>query len=141
MIPVRKHNGFTLIEIMVAVAVLAIIAAIAIPAYEGYITTARESEGSQDMAALRIAQEEFYMENNTYFQGASASALRIASGNLWEPASWDPALADAANDAALNFSYVVVPGPTGIATSYNAIATGQNDVRATTIINVTEQNN
>lgn len=139
--PVMKHNGFTLIEIMVAVAVLSIIASIAIPAYNSYISTARESEGAQDMAALRIAQEEFFMDNNTYFQGATAGALRAASGNLWEPANWNPALADAVNEANLNFSFVVVPGPTGIQTSYNAIATGQNDVKNTVVINVTEQNN
>ena len=137
-----KQAGLTLIELMIVVAILAIIASLAIPAYNGYIQTARESEGTQDLASLRIAQEEFYMDNNTYFQGATAGALRANSNNLWEPAGWDPALADAVNEAALNFTYAVVPGTTGnIATSYNATATGQNDVRAIVVFTVTEANN
>ena len=132
------QKGFTLIELMVTVAILAIIASIAIPAYNGYIRTARNTEAAQDLASLRIAQEEFFAENNTYFLGADAGAIRTASGLIWQPGNWDILLGDAANNAALDFSFAVVAGNTlDIATSYSATATGQNNVSAVVVVTVT----
>ena len=58
------NRGFTLIELMIVVAILAIISAIAIPAYTGYIKTAKLTEAQNNLAALRLAEEEFFLENN-----------------------------------------------------------------------------
>jgi prepilin-type N-terminal cleavage/methylation domain-containing protein len=45
----KRRAGFTLIEIMVAVAILAILATLAISAYEGYITEARYGAAGKDL--------------------------------------------------------------------------------------------
>ena len=66
----KAKNGFTLIEVMITVVILAILSAIAIPAYQGYISTSRRAEGHNNLAALQLAEEEFYLENNNYFDGA-----------------------------------------------------------------------
>ena len=132
-----KQKGFTLIELMVTVAVLAIISAIAIPAYNGYVDSTRHTEGAQGLAAIAIIQEEFFLDNNTYFLGVGAGAIRTASGNLWELPNWNGLLPDAVNEANYNFSYTIIPGITGaIATSYSATATGQNQVQVNVVINI-----
>lgn len=108
----QKQHGFTLMELMVTVAILAVVASIAIPAYNGYITTAKMSEAHNALAELKLAEEEYYLENNTYFSGISTSALSA----YWTPSEPSP-----------NFDYKVVAGSTGsIATSYKITATGKS---------------
>lgn len=90
--------GFTLIEVMITIAIVSILAAIAIPAYNGYILNAKMSEATINLSSLRLAQEEYYLENNAYFSGASTGALETNSGGLWEAAK--------GSDGKVNFDYV-----------------------------------
>ena len=76
----KRASGYTLIEIMVVIAILAIVAAIAIPSYTGYISTSREGGARANLEPLRLALEDFWLDNSTYdFDG---------SGGPW---TWDPA--------------------------------------------------
>lgn len=77
----NTHSGMTLIELMVTVAILAIIAGIAIPAYNGYITTTHKTQCIKEMAAIRLAEEEFFLENNTYFDGEAGIGADDLEGN------------------------------------------------------------
>ena len=81
---ISANKGFTLIELMIAVAVLAILAAVAIPAYNGYIRTTLESGCIQEVASIRIAEEEFFSENNGYFAGAGIAALQANSLTIYQ---------------------------------------------------------
>ncbi len=135
----HRNSGFTLIEMMIAVAILAILASVAIPAYNDYIATSRSNECAEDLASLRLAQQEFFLENNTYFGPANgADNIRTASQGLWSPGNWDDSVADATNVANLNCVFNLTAGATGdIATSYNATATGQNAIKNTVVLSVT----
>lgn len=126
----RAEKGFTLIELMMAVAIIAIISAIAIPMYQGYIKRAQMTEGVQNLHALEMAQEEYFADNSTYFMGADTATLITNSGGFWEPGK--------KNEVDREFTYAVKAGATGnIATSYIATATGKdNKVPATEIITV-----
>ena len=64
-----KISGFTLMEIMIAIAILAVVGALAIPAYNGYIREGRKSECNNEITAIMLAQSQFFLENNSYFQG------------------------------------------------------------------------
>jgi len=64
--PPPLAKGFTLVELMVTIAILAILAAIAIPAYNGYLREARFSTAQQNMQTLRIFLEDYRLENGTY---------------------------------------------------------------------------
>lgn len=59
-------KGFSLVELMIAVAILSILAFIAIPAYNGYTREARYGAARANMGSLRIALEDFRLDNATY---------------------------------------------------------------------------
>ena len=81
----QRTNGFTLLELMIAVAILGVIAAIAIPAYNGYIMTSHKTECQNEIAAIKLAESEFFLDNNLYFQGNTAADLGTASGGIYVP--------------------------------------------------------
>ncbi len=63
----KKREGFTLIELMIVVAIIGILAAIAIPNFIKFQLRSKASEGKINLAAIRTAQESFFAEVGTYF--------------------------------------------------------------------------
>lgn len=115
--PSPNHtNGFTLIELMVTIAIIAVIAGVAIPAYTGYIETARMTEADNNLASIRLAQGEYFLENNEYFEGkTSDSTLSTASDSLWVVAK---------GSDGYNFDYVVT-----LSSGWTATATGKTGTK------------
>ena len=76
----KQHSkGFTLIELMIVVAIVGILAAIAYPAYTDNTRKARRADAQSVLMGLASAMERFYTENNTY-TGAGASGNTGAPG-------------------------------------------------------------
>ena len=67
------QKGFTLIELMIVVAIIAILAAIAIAQYQDYVIRSQVSEGSSLSDGIKTAVAEF-VNNKGYFPGANSSA-------------------------------------------------------------------
>lgn len=61
-----KQHGFTLIEMMIAIAVIAVLAAIAIPNYQGYLNRTVCEDAKGVLAGAASAMERFRAQNNTY---------------------------------------------------------------------------
>lgn len=67
----RAQSGFTLIELMVVVAVLGIIAAIALPSYNEHVRNGRRAAALSGVADLQLQQERWRAENTTYADTAN----------------------------------------------------------------------
>lgn len=65
----RQVKGFTLIEIMIVVAIIGILASIAIPGYQNYVKKGKAAEATANLATLRIQMEQYFQDNKTYVGG------------------------------------------------------------------------
>jgi type IV pilus assembly protein PilE len=66
MIRHRSQRGFTLVELMIAVAVAGLLAAVAIPSYRSQVAKGRRADGKQALLELAQKMERFYTERGTY---------------------------------------------------------------------------
>ena len=60
------QKGFTLIELMVVVAIIGIIASIALPSYTDYVKKGKAAEATSNMADLRVKMEQCFQDNRDY---------------------------------------------------------------------------
>ncbi|HWA38079.1 MAG TPA: type IV pilin protein [Burkholderiales bacterium] len=67
-----RQQGFTIVELMVVVAIAAIIAAFAIPAYNEYTTRAKLQEATSQLSEWRTRMENYYADNRRYSSAAGA---------------------------------------------------------------------
>ncbi|MES9845782.1 MAG: prepilin-type N-terminal cleavage/methylation domain-containing protein [Candidatus Sedimenticola sp. 6PFRAG5] len=98
----RDQDGFTLVELMIVVAIIAILAAIAIPAYQQYIQEAQLTVPRNNAESLRIALEDFWLENDTYLDMNGKQWVPGGNQNLETDHNWRP---DGDNE---NYMYTVV---------------------------------
>jgi type IV pilus assembly protein PilE len=63
---VQRNTGFTLIEVMITVAIVAILAAVALPSYRDYITRGQLTDAINGLATLRAQMERHFQDNRTY---------------------------------------------------------------------------
>jgi len=69
--PISASHGFTLIELMVAVAIAAILAAIAYPSYADYVLRGKLVDPVNTLSAMRASMEQYYQDNRTYSNASS----------------------------------------------------------------------
>jgi len=75
----KKQQGFTLIELMIVVAIIGILAAIAIPAYQDYTIRAQVSEGLNLAAGSKTAVTEFYQDTGGWPADNSTAGVEAAA--------------------------------------------------------------
>ena len=75
-----KQSGFTLIELMIVVAIVGILAAIAYPSYQSYVERTGRADGQAKLMEIMQAQERFYSQNQTYTANLGAGAGGLGYG-------------------------------------------------------------
>ncbi len=81
----KTKNGFTLIELMIVVAVIGILSAVAIPAYTDYVMRGKLIEGTSALSDARVKMEQYFQDNRTYLGGtapANTTNFTYAPSNL-----------------------------------------------------------
>jgi type IV pilus assembly protein PilE len=61
-----RQSGFTLIELMITVAIIAILASIAYPSYQQYVLSSRRAEAQSEMFKIQLGLEKWRANNSTY---------------------------------------------------------------------------
>ena len=62
----QRHSGFTLVELMLVVAIIGILGAIAVPSYNSYVLRTRLAEAHGVLASTQVKLEQFWSNNRTY---------------------------------------------------------------------------
>lgn len=130
---VRSRRGFTLIELMIVMAILGILAAIAIPNFRSMTTRARVAQVRSNMHTVQLTTEEFASRNNNQYPSTAASvtvegaltfAVLLPSGGMpdnpftgaatnldWSNVAGTGPGTDAAGGIALNVTRTLAGGP------------------------------
>ncbi|MBF0295354.1 MAG: pilin [Magnetococcales bacterium] len=74
----QKQAGFTLIELMIVIAIIGVLAAVAIPAYQDYIARAQASEGVSLLAGLKTSVSEYYQDKGSMPALATLSGVQTS---------------------------------------------------------------
>jgi type IV pilus assembly protein PilE len=96
-------RGFTLIEVMITVAIIAILASVAVPQYKDYVTRGRIPDATSALSTKQVQLEQYFQDNRTY---ANAPAC--------------------ASDTTTSANFTFSCGGTNSATGYTLTATGRN---------------
>lgn len=117
----RTDQGFTLIELMIALAIIAILAAIVYPSYAQYVRRGRIVEALGQLATARVRLEQYYQDHRDY--GSSASACGVAM------------------PSAPSFAFSCSWGPGGTPQSFLVTATGVDSAGMSGFVYTVDHNN
>jgi len=127
-LPSASHSklaqaGFTLIELMITVAVVAILARIALPSYQQYVLRGRVSTVMGQMAGFGASMQQYYQDNRTYATSTGVAVNGSICGNGGMPSSGSPSGIAIVPAATTDFSFSCTASTSG-APTFTLTATG-----------------
>ncbi len=127
-----RTRGFTLIEVMITVAIVAILAAIAIPSYTEYVQRARITDAVSSLSDMRVKMEQYFQDNRSWApvgpaqpcQAGTVAPLPAANANFTY----------ACSNLAANTYTVTATGVAGSPMAGFTFTINQQNQRATTTV-------
>lgn len=107
---INRVKGFTLIELMIVVAIIGIISAIAYPSYDKYMKRSRRADAKVGLSNIVDREERYYLQNNTYTTALDNTGLNLKNAT---------SAASATSDEGYYRFTVAAPTPTS---GYTAVA-------------------
>jgi len=86
-----RSSGFSLVELMVTIAIAAVLSGVAVSVYLGYVSSSRESAMLQVMQSVKIFEEDRRVRLGEYVEGAYNPSNPSVSGGLATTLGWNPA--------------------------------------------------
>lgn len=107
----KYSSGFTLIELMVVVAIMAVLVAIGVPSYTSYVLKGKLTEGQTLLSDLQLRQEQYYADNRSYADGMTPrSAGKYFTATSCVTSSANQSYICTARMTSPSFSYTVNDG-------------------------------
>jgi len=116
----RGQKGFTLIELMIVIAIIGILAAIAIPQFSAYRERGYQASMKSDANSIRIAEEAYYVDKNIY----TGTAADLANFGYSQPSEGNTPTITVVAGPPATFSVAIASTKTAKTVTYNS-ATGQ----------------
>jgi len=85
----KNQGGFTLVELMIVVIIVGILAAVAIPMYQGATERAKASEAVAALGTIRGAMRVYYAEHGTYVNANFTLGAQVTNGNVLDVSDTD----------------------------------------------------
>lgn len=118
--PRRDAKGFTLIELIIAIAIVGILASVAYPQYQNYLRRGQLAESFSTLADMRVKLEQHYQDNKFYGTTAASSDCPTLSGYTAFPVTSKYFSFTCAGGAAPSQTYTVTAtGAGGLTTGYD----------------------
>ena len=122
---VSRELGFTLIEVMITVCIVAILAAIALPAYQDSITRGKLIDGTMKVGDYRSQMEKWFLDNRSYQGGGGACGIPAPT-----PGTNDPFALSCAAPTATTYLITATGRPAGGMSSVFTFTVDQANQRA-----------
>lgn len=129
-----RQTGFTLIEVMITVAIIAILAAVALPAYNDYIRRSSVTEAFGFLSDYRVKMEQYFQDNRNYGTtagGACANGGVAPSWNTFAPPNRKYFDFSCAVGAATSAYTVTATGKAGSAAAGHVYTINESNTQAT----------
>jgi type IV pilus assembly protein PilE len=125
----KKSSGFTLIELMVVVAIIGILAAIAMPNYNDYITRSKVTEAVASLSDARVRMEQYFQDNRYYNTDGTAATACAPTVTVAATANFTFACLASANGQAYVWTATGISSMTGFSYTIN-----QSNARTSAIV-------